>query len=248
MNRGFVFIFRLAVHGIRMKKILAAFILGMGCMLAVQAQQHPCVYVAPADRASVLQKVKNEPWAGEAFAAIRSKVEKYVDRHQTDPEWITSRLAMYWKDGERYTQCYLKKQNWDYGEGNAPVPTVRMPGMRTWNKYVNVPLEDRTPYNETGDMWGINKLNPSEPSVKVPYKESGHMIRGNNVEILTLAENAAFVYWVTGEEKFARFATDIFNVWLVGTYYMNPILDPEKSCGSVGGWEPGGICGYYDYE
>ena len=23
---------------------------------------------------------------------------------------------------------------------------------------------------------------------------------------------------------------------------------PEKSCGSVGGWEPGGICGYYDYE
>ena len=22
------------------------------------------------------------------------------------------------------------------------------------------------------------------------------------------------------------FATDIFNVWLVGTYYMNPILDP----------------------
>ena len=74
------------------------------------------------------------------------------------------------------------------------------------------------------------------------------MIRGNNVEILTLAENAAFVYWVTGEEKFARFATDIFNVWLVGTYYMNPILDPEKSCGSVGGWEPGGICGYYDYE
>lgn len=173
---------------------------------------------------------------------------KYVDRHQTDPEWITFRLAMYWKDGERYTQCYLKKQNWDYGEGNAPVPTVRMPGMRTWNKYVNVPLEDRTSYNETGDMWGINKLNPSEPSVKVPYKESGHMIRGNNVEILTLAENAAFVYWVTGEEKFARFATDIFNVWLVGTYYMNPILDPEKSCGSVGGWEPGGICGYYDYE
>ena len=97
MNRGFVFIFRLAVHGTRMKKILAAFILGMGCMLAVQAQQHPCVYVSPADRASVLQKVKNEPWAGEAFAAIRSKVEKYVDRHQTDPEWIISRLAMYWK-------------------------------------------------------------------------------------------------------------------------------------------------------
>ena len=94
-----------------MKNILVTFTLWIGCMSAVQAQQHPCVYVSPADRASVLQKVKNEPWAGEAFAAIRSKVEKYVDRHQTDPEWIISRLAMYWKEGERYTQCYLKKQN-----------------------------------------------------------------------------------------------------------------------------------------
>ena len=179
-----------------MKNILVIFIFWMGCMLAVQAQQHPCVYVSPSDKVTVRQKVKNEPWAGEAFAAIRSKVEKYVDRHQTDPEWIISRLAMYWKEGERYTQCYLKKQNWDRGEGNAPVPTVRMPGMRTWNKYANVPLEQRIPYNETGDMLGINKLNPSEPPVKVPYKESGHMVRGNNVEILTLAENAAFVYWV----------------------------------------------------
>lgn len=122
----------------------------------------------------------------------------------------------------------FKNQNWDRGEGDAPVPTVRMPGMRTWNKYYNVPLEDRQPYNETGDMLGLNRQNPSAPPVLVPYKESGHMVRGNNVEILTLAENAAFVYWVTGEEKFARFAADIFNTWLIGTYYMNPILDPEN--------------------
>ena len=48
-----------------MKNILVTFILWIGCMSAVQAQQHPCVYVSPADRASVLQKVKNEPWAME---------------------------------------------------------------------------------------------------------------------------------------------------------------------------------------
>ena len=112
--------------------------------------------------------------------------------------------------------------------------------MRTWNKYQNVPLADRTPYNETGDMWGVSRQDPDAPPVLVPYKQSGHMIRSNNVEILTLAENAAFVYWVSGEEKFARFAADIFNTWLAGTYYMQPILDPEKSCGSVGGWAPGG--------
>ena len=110
----------------------------------------------------------------EAFAAIRSKVEKYVDRHQTDPEWIiTSWLAMYWKDGERYTQMLFEKTELGLWRGNAPVPTVRMPGMRTWNKYVNVPLEDRTPYNETGDMWGINKLNPWSLRSKCLIRKAG---------------------------------------------------------------------------
>lgn len=231
-----------------MKDNILILVIWLGCTLGLHAGQHPCLYVSSADRTAIRQKIEKEPWAKNAFARIRSGVEGYADRHVTDSEWIISRLAMYWKDGERYTQCYLKNENWDRGEGNAPVPTVRMPGMRTWNKYLNVPLEDRIPYNETGDMLGINKLNPTEPPVRVPYKESGHMVRGNNVEILSLAENAAFVYWVTGEEKFARFAADIFNTWLAGTYYMNPILDPEKSSGGAGGWEPGGICGYYDYE
>ena len=43
-------------------------------------------------------------------------------------------------------------------------------------------------------------------------------------------------------------AADVFHTWLVGTYYMNPILDPDKSTGGEGGYKPGGICGYYDYE
>lgn len=231
-----------------MKNILLFIAIWTGSMWALKAQDHPCIYASASDKIAIQQKIANEAWAKESFQQIRGKVEKYVDRHVTDPQWIISRLAMYWKEGERYTQCYLKKQNWERGEGNAPVPTVRMPGMRTWNKYYNVPLENRQPYNETGDMLGLNKQNPSESPVLVPYKESGHMIRGNNVEILTLAENAAFAYWVTDEEKFARFAADIFNTWLVGTYYMNPILDPEKSTGGPGGWEAGGICGYYDYE
>lgn len=196
----------------------------------------------------IRQKIENNSWADSIYTKLSSKITPIANRHLEDPEWIVSRLAMYWKDGERYTQCYLKNQNWDYGEGNAPVPTVRMPGMRTWNKYKNVPLAQRTPYNETGDMWGLDITDPSNPKVLVPYKESGHMIRGNNVEILTIVEEAAFLYWLIEDEKFARLAADIYLAWLIGTYYMNPILDPDGSTGSKGGWEPGGICGYYDYE
>lgn len=212
------------------------------------ASEHPRIYVSDADREKIKGKIERAEWAGTIYQKLKKKIYPYVSRHRTNPEWIVSRLAMYWKEGERYTQCYLKDQHWDRGEGNAPVPTVRMPGMRIWNQYQNVPLEERIPYNETGDMWGVSRTNPDAGKVLVPYKQSGHMIRSNNVEILTLAEEAAFLYWLTGEEAYAAFSSDVFQVWLMGTYYMNPIADPGQSTGGKGGYEPGGICGYYDYE
>lgn len=235
------------------KSLLRLFLFCLGLFLhsnqsLLIAQRHPCLYARPEDRKVIINKISNVGWASSTYDDILKQIDKYVDQHQKNPEWILSRMAMYWKDGEHFTQCYLKNQNWDYGEGNAPVPTVRMPGMRVWNKYQNVPLEDRIPYNETGDMWGVDRQNPNSEPVLVPYKESGHMVRNNNVEILKLAEKSAFVYWLTQDEKYALFATDIFNAWLVGTYYMNPIIDKNKSTGGFGGWEPGGICGYYDYE
>lgn len=219
--------------------------------LSVVAQQHlnhPRLYANKNDREALLQKIKIEEWAKNSFENIVNDIDPYVNRHVTDPEWIVSRLAMYWKEGEHYTQCYIKDQNWDYGEGNAPVPTVRLPGMRTWNDYVNVPLEDRIPYNESGDMLGISRSSADKTPVLIPYKETGHMVRQNNMEILKLAEKSAFTYYITQEEKYAKFSSDIFWTWMLGTYYMNPPLDPEESTNGPGGYQPGGIMGYYDYE
>ena len=209
---------------------------------------HPNLYVIQSDRAVILSKIEKEPWAKEAWTSLVKELHPHVTRHANDPQWIVSRLAMYWKKGEHYTQCYIKGENWDYGEGNAPVPTVRLPGMRVWNEYANVPLEDRIPYNESGDMLGISRTKGDGKHVLVPYKKSGHMVRGNNMEILRLAENASFAYWLTQDERYAKFAAAIFNTWLLGTYYMNPPLDPEKSTKGPGGYAPGGIMGYYDYE
>ncbi|MCH6259207.1 hypothetical protein MLD52_21800 [Puniceicoccaceae bacterium K14] len=214
----------------------------------LHASQYPSLYAKDTEREAILEKIENEQWAKDAWKKIKAKIEPHADRHEKDPEWIVSRLAMYWKDGERYTQCYIKKQDWDYGEGNAPVPTVRLPGMRKWNNYINVPLGDRIPYNETGDMLGIDRSSDDKTPVLVPYKESGHMIRFNNEDILNLAETAAFAYWLTEEEKYAKFSGDILNTWLLGIYYMEPPLDPDESTGGPGGYAPGGIMGYYDYE
>lgn len=210
--------------------------------------QHPRIYVSNSDRQEILQKIEQQGWAESSWDNLIKDITPYVDRHVNDPEWIVSRLAMYWKEGEHYTQCYIKNQDWDYGEGNAPLPTVRLPGMRRWNDYVNVPLEDRIPYNETGDLLGISRSNGDPAHVLIPYKETGHMIRQNNMEILKMAEQSAFAYWVTQDEKYAKFSADILWTWLLGTYYMEPIKDPEKSSKGYGGYEAGGILGYYDYE
>lgn len=224
------------------------------CARLLYAQQstwvskHPLLYATNEDRPSILEKTKNEEWAKQNWQTILDEIDPYVNKHIQDPEWIVSRLAMYWKKGERYTQCYIKKQDWDYGEGDAPVPTVRLPGMRRWNDFVNVPLEDRTPYNETGDLWGVSRSNGDTTPVLIPYKKTGHMIRQNNMEILRLAEKSAFVYYMTQDEKYAKFSSDILWTWLLGTYYMEPPLDPEKSSKGPGGYESGGILGFYDYE
>lgn len=229
-------------------RIIKTILFSIFAVASIACAEAASLYVKDSDKGQLLEKIKKYDWGKEGLQNIKNRIDPFVERHATDPEWIVSRMAMYWKDGHHYTQCYLKNQNWDRGEGNAPVPTVRMPGMRTWNKYTNVPLEDRIPYNESGDMLGVSRTEPDSPPVLVPYKESGHMIRANNGEILSLAEDAAFLYWLEGDERYAQFASDIFYVWLLGTYYMNPILDPEESTGGKGGYEPGGICGYYDYE
>lgn len=210
--------------------------------------QHKSIYLNSENRQEVLEKIKDQQWAEKSFDALLKSINPYVDRHQSDPVWIISRLAMYWEKDRHYTQCYLKDQHWEYGEGNAPVPTLRFPGMRTWNSYINVPLEDRIAYNKTGDMLGISKKDTVLKPVLVPYKESGHMIRYNNLEILTLAEKAAFVYALTGTQKYAQFASDIFYTWMLGVYYSKPCIDLNKSLGGAGGYSPGGISGYYDYE
>lgn len=237
---------------IRTSTVLA-FIIGihsfsMGQPMPTSTTSHPRLYVKNEDRQTILEKIENEEWARESWENLLAEIDPHVTRHQSNPEWIVSRLAMYWKEGERYTQCYIKKQNWDYGEGNAPIPTVRLPGMRTWNSYINVPLEDRIPYNESGDMLAIDRAIDDKTPVLVPYKETGHMVRSNNGEILKLAEKASFAYWITKDEKYAKFSADIFWTWLLGTYYMNPPLDPKESTGGPGAYAPGGIMGYYDYE
>ena len=178
---------------------------------------------------------------------VKLKIDKYVIRHVSDPEWILSRMAMYWKEGEHFTQCYIGGQRWISGEDNAPVPTLRLPGERTWNKWRRPVIEDLVPFNETGDLV-CHDPNTGD-STLVAYSHTGHSVRSINGEIMQLAAQAAYVYTCTGDERYACFATDIFYQALLGIYYMKPVINTTPDDGEgKGGWSPGGILGYYDYE
>ncbi len=84
--------------------------------------QNPHILVNRSDKEVVLKKIEQQGWAKSIYSDIENKVTPYVDRHQTDPQWILSRYLMNRVPGKRYTKVYadnngLKLIKW---EGDAP--------------------------------------------------------------------------------------------------------------------------------
>ena len=50
-----------------------------------------------------------------------------------------------------------------------------------------------------------------------------------NGRINALAYEASVIYWLTGEEKYAKFAADILNQWVSGVVYQEPIDGPGRT-------------------
>jgi len=45
---------------------------------------------------------------------------------------------------------------------------------------------------------------------------------------LSLVEDAAFLYWVTGDKKYAEFAKPVFETYMEGMYYRDAPIDLEN--------------------
>ena len=61
---------------------------------------------------------------------------------------------------------------------------------------------------------------------------TGHAIERINVEIMALAADAAFLYWVTGEEQYAEFALPILWTYMNGLSHSDkPIILDEEGKG-----------------
>ena len=87
-------------------------------------QEHPRVLTTPEGKREVWDLIKKEEWAEDIFNKLRERTEVYTNLTDTQPAWLLSRLAMYWKS--HATEVYVKGEIFDHAGGEkAPYPTVR---------------------------------------------------------------------------------------------------------------------------
>ena len=160
----------------------------------------------------------------DAMERLQQKIKPYSDRHVSDPEWIISRLQMYWDS--HADEIYVHGEELDHVAGRAPVPTVRFSASRgTQTIYRRPKIEDIRPYQDSSGLWMHNMTLPGEPLEWADPRKTGRNVESINMEIMELARDAAFLYWWSGDRTYAEFAADIFDTYMTGLYYRNVPVD-----------------------
>ena len=194
---------------------------------------HPHILVKPETKQFVLQKINQQEWAKRVYDKMVGSVKPYVERHKTDPEWILSRYLMNRVPGKRYTTFYSDSDGTALvaAAGDAPHPTVRVsphkrpPVTKDGYSYKRPSLEELVPYDTAMKM----ELQSNAPGGKKEWVNPQTFVEGINGQINELALNAAIVYWLTGQEDYARFAADILTQWARGAFYQSPIEGPCRT-------------------
>jgi Heparinase II/III-like protein len=182
---------------------------------------HPQILVATADRESIKTKVEKNDWAKVAYAKLKTRTDELVQRCQSDPQFMSSRLFMNWQT--HYTVPVVRSSRWTGGEGHAPVPTPRFGGARDWATKYEPParLEDLKPLNDNeGKVWLLNKETGSEEWADAG--QTGRMFETVNERIIQTAADAAFIYWLTGDERYANYASEILWTYMYGFSFVQP--------------------------
>ena len=74
-------------------------------------------------------------------------------------------------------------------------------------------------------MTFCNNALEGRPLESVHPSKTGRNIENLNCEILGIARDAAFLYWMTGEEKYAKLAAGVFDTYMTGIYYRKVPVD-----------------------
>ena len=163
------------------------------------------------------------------YEKLKAKTDVYLNKVEAQPDWLLSRLQMYWHT--HATEVYIKGETFDHPGGErAEYPTMKFDGTRSHGTAYNKPkLEDVIPYDDdaAGNVTMISKA--TGRMEKVHPSKTGRQISSLNRQILGIARDAAKLYAENKDERYAKMAFGVFDTFLKGIYYRNVPIDLTHS-------------------
>ena len=156
---------------------------------------------------------------------LKAKIENVMSQVDKQPDWLYSRLQMFWKTNA--SDVFVNGEAFAHPGGErAAEPTVKYNGTRAFESQYNRPkLEDLVPYDddEQGNVTYINKVTGKMEETS-PAK-TGCNIAGVNRYIIGIARDAARIYAATGDMRYGQMAAKVFDVYMKGIAYRNVPID-----------------------
>ena len=156
---------------------------------------------------------------------LKAKIENVMIQVDKQPDWLYSRLQMFWKTNA--SDVFVNGEAFAHPGGErAEEPTVKYNGTRGFESQYNRPkLEDLVPYDddEQGNVTYINKV--TGKMEKTSPAKTGCNIAGVNRYIIGIARDAARIYAATGDIRYGQMAAKVFDVYMKGIAYRNVPID-----------------------
>lgn len=156
---------------------------------------------------------------------LKAKIENVMIQVDKQPDWLYSRLQMFWKTNA--SDVFVNGEAFAHPGGErAAEPTVKYNGTRGFESQYNRPkLEDLVPYDddEQGNVTYINKV--TGKMEKTSPAKTGCNIAGVNRYIIGIARDAARIYAATGDMRYGQMAAKVFDVYMKGIAYRNVPID-----------------------
>ena len=159
------------------------------------------------------------------ISKLKAKIENVMIQVDKQPDWLYSRLQMFWKTNA--SDVFVNGEAFAHPGGErATEPTVKYNGTRGFESQYNRPkLEDLVPYDddEQGNVTYINKV--TGKMEKTSPAKTGCNIAGVNRYIIGIARDAARIYAATGDMRYGQMAAKVFDVYMKGIAYRNVPID-----------------------
>ena len=156
---------------------------------------------------------------------LKDKIETVMQQVDAQPDWLYSRLQMFWHT--HATDVYINGETFSHPGGErAPEPTPKFNGTRGVESQYNFPkLEDIVPYDddEDGHVTLVNKT--TGKMEKTSPAKTGCNIANANRRIMGIARDAARIYAATGDMRYGQMAAKVFGVYMKGIAYRNVPVD-----------------------